>query len=152
MVGENEGWRFFTCMFLHAGVVHLLANMFSLLFIGVRLENEFGFRKHVSIETHCYFLCLVDLFMYDLLDSAVKIGLLYLFSGFGGSLLSILHLGNGVVPNTISVGASGALFGLLGAMLSELLTNWTIYLNKVLSNNITCSIEKKEKKRMYECS
>ncbi|CAL5199802.1 unnamed protein product [Lathyrus oleraceus] len=103
VVGENEGWRFFTCMFLHAGVVHLLANMFSLLFIGVRLENEFGF---------------------------LKIGLLYLFSGFGGSLLSILHLGNGVVPNTISVGASGALFGLLGAMLSELLTNWTIYLNK----------------------
>jgi membrane associated rhomboid family serine protease len=47
VVGENEAWRFFTCMFLHAGVVHLLANMFSLLFIGVRLENEFGFRKHI---------------------------------------------------------------------------------------------------------
>ncbi|CAK8535679.1 unnamed protein product [Lathyrus sativus] len=103
VVGENEAWRFFTCMFLHAGVVHLLANMFSLLFIGVRLENEFGF---------------------------LKIGLLYMFSGFGGSLLSILHLGDAAVPNTISVGASGALFGLLGAMLSELLTNWTIYSNK----------------------
>ena len=31
----------------------------------------------------------------------------------------------------VSVGASGALFGLLGAMLSELITNWTIYENKV---------------------
>ncbi|XP_073223546.1 RHOMBOID-like protein 5 isoform X2 [Cicer arietinum] len=104
VVGENEAWRFFSCMFLHAGVVHLLANMFSLLFIGVRLEKEFGF---------------------------LRIGLLYLFSGFGGSLLSILHLRDSVAPNTISVGASGALFGLLGAMLSELLTNWTIYVNKL---------------------
>ena len=31
----------------------------------------------------------------------------------------------------ISVGASGALFGLLGSMLSELISNWTMYINKV---------------------
>lgn len=49
-----------------------------------------------------------------------------MISGFGGSLLSSLFNREG-----ISVGASGALFGLLGAMLSELLTNWTIYANKV---------------------
>ncbi|ERN07902.1 hypothetical protein AMTR_s00012p00233600 [Amborella trichopoda] len=35
------------------------------------------------------------------------------------------------IQSNISVGASGALFGLLGAMLSELITNWTIYANKV---------------------
>ena len=57
---------------------------------------------------------------------AVRIGLLYLISGFGGSLLSALF-----IQSSISVGASGALFGLLGGMLSELLTNWTIYANKV---------------------
>lgn len=39
------------------------------------------------------------------------------------------------VRNNISVGASGALFGLLGAMLSELLTNWSIYENKVYSTS-----------------
>ncbi|CAE5983839.1 unnamed protein product [Arabidopsis arenosa] len=55
----------------------------------------------------------------------LRIGLLYMISGFGGSLLSSLFNRAG-----ISVGASGALFGLLGAMLSELLTNWTIYANK----------------------
>lgn len=35
------------------------------------------------------------------------------------------------IQSGISVGASGALFGLLGSMLSELITNWTIYANKV---------------------
>lgn len=56
----------------------------------------------------------------------VRIGLIYLLSGFSGSVLSSLF-----TRNSISVGASGAIFGLLGAMLSELLTNWTIYFNKV---------------------
>ncbi|TKY48083.1 RHOMBOID protein 5 [Spatholobus suberectus] len=102
VVDQNEVWRLFSCMFLHAGVVHLLANMFSLLFIGVRLEKEFGF---------------------------LRIGFLYMLSGFGGSLMSILHLKESA-SKKVSVGASGALFGLLGAMLSELLTNWSIYANK----------------------
>ncbi|ERN19338.1 hypothetical protein AMTR_s00069p00097470 [Amborella trichopoda] len=56
----------------------------------------------------------------------LRIGVIYLLSGFGGSILSSLF-----IQNNISVGASGALFGLLGAMLSELLTNWTIYSNKL---------------------
>ncbi|KAJ0083736.1 hypothetical protein Patl1_30937 [Pistacia atlantica] len=54
-----------------------------------------------------------------------RIGLLYVISGFGGSVMSALFL-----QQSISVGASGALFGLLGAMLSELIANWTIYANK----------------------
>lgn len=58
---------------------------------------------------------------------AVRIGLLYVISGLGGSLLSSLF-----IQSNISVGASGALFGLLGAMLSELITNWTIYASKVI--------------------
>lgn len=56
----------------------------------------------------------------------VRIGVIYIMSGMGGSILSSLF-----IRNDISVGASGALFGLLGSMLSELLTNWTIYSNKV---------------------
>ncbi|KAI9072778.1 hypothetical protein K1719_045270 [Acacia pycnantha] len=101
VVHRHQAWRLISCMWLHAGVIHVLANMLSLLFIGIRLEQEFGF---------------------------VRIGLLYLISGFGGSLLSALFIQSG-----ISVGASGALFGLLGGMLSELLTNWTIYANKCVA-------------------
>ncbi|KAE8662120.1 homeobox-leucine zipper protein ANTHOCYANINLESS 2-like isoform X1 [Hibiscus syriacus] len=98
VVVNHQGWRLITCIWLHAGVIHLLANMLSLVFIGIRLEQQFGF---------------------------VRIGILYLLSGFSGSVLSSLF-----IRNSISVGASGALFGLLGAMLSELITNWAIYTNK----------------------
>ncbi|XP_020223744.1 RHOMBOID-like protein 1 [Cajanus cajan] len=98
VIHRHQVWRLFSCIWLHGGVVHVLANMLSLVFIGIRLEQEFGF---------------------------VRIGFLYVISGFGGSLLSSLFIQEG-----ISVGASGALFGLLGGMLSELLINWTIYANK----------------------
>ncbi|KAG2585553.1 RHOMBOID-like protein 2 [Panicum virgatum] len=99
VVHEHQGWRLISCIWLHAGLVHLIVNMLSLLFIGIRLEQQFGF---------------------------VRIGVIYLISGFGGSVLSALFLRS----NYISVGASEALFGLLGSMLSELIMNWTIYSNK----------------------
>ncbi|KAH6798426.1 RHOMBOID-like 1 [Perilla frutescens var. frutescens] len=99
VVDKHEGWRLITCMWLHGGLFHLLANMLSLIVIGIRLEQEFGF---------------------------VRVGLLYLISGLGGSLMSALF-----IQSNISVGASGALFGLLGGMLAELITNWTIYANKI---------------------
>jgi len=43
VVNEHEGWRLFSCIWLHAGIVHLAANMLSLVFIGIRLEQQFGF-------------------------------------------------------------------------------------------------------------
>ncbi|KNA10842.1 hypothetical protein SOVF_140600 [Spinacia oleracea] len=101
IVHGHQGWRLISCIWLHGGVFHLLANMLGLLVIGIRMEREFGF---------------------------VRIGLLYVIAGLGGSLMSGLF-----VRSNISVGASGAVFGLLGAMLSELIINWTIYSNKVAS-------------------
>lgn len=52
-----------------------------------------------------------------------------MFSGIGGSIVSCLM---DIRGERVSVGASGALFGLLGAMLSELITNWSIYEDKVM--------------------
>ncbi|EEF51114.1 conserved hypothetical protein [Ricinus communis] len=77
VVHGHQGWRLITCMWLHAGVVHLLANMLSLIFIGIRLEQQFGF---------------------------VRVGLIYLLAGFGGSILSALF-----IQRNISVGASALL-------------------------------------------
>jgi membrane associated rhomboid family serine protease len=45
VVHNHQGWRLITCIWLHAGVFHILANMLSLLFIGVKLEQEFGLCK-----------------------------------------------------------------------------------------------------------
>uniref|UniRef100_A0A7N0V782 RHOMBOID-like protein n=1 Tax=Kalanchoe fedtschenkoi TaxID=63787 RepID=A0A7N0V782_KALFE len=98
VVDGHQQWRLISCMWLHAGLIHLVVNMISLVFIGIRLEQQFGF---------------------------VRVGIIYLLSGFGGSVLSSLFL-----RGNISIGASGALFGLLGAMLSELMTNWSIYTNR----------------------
>ena len=39
VVEKHEGWRLLTCIWLHAGVIHLAANMLSLVFIGIRLEH-----------------------------------------------------------------------------------------------------------------
>jgi len=45
VVHGRQVWRLITCMWLHAGVVHLLINMLCLVIIGIRLEQEFGFGK-----------------------------------------------------------------------------------------------------------
>ena len=86
---HGQSWRVFTPMWLHAGVIHLVANMGALIQLGFPLEREYGWRK---------------------------IGPLYFFGGMLGTLASILFL-----PNSIMVGASGAVFSLLGA-------NWADFL------------------------
>ncbi|MBA0593412.1 hypothetical protein Gorai_010356 [Gossypium raimondii] len=100
VVHGKQGWRFITCLWLHGGLIHLFANVFSFVFIGIRHEQQFGY---------------------------VRVGVIYLLSGFGGGILSSLFM-----QHTTTVGASGALFGLIGAMCSEFLTNWTIYTYKAL--------------------
>lgn len=39
---DGEPWRLFTNVFLHVGILHLLFNMYALLFIGVLLERRLG--------------------------------------------------------------------------------------------------------------
>lgn len=96
VVQHKQGWRLMSAVWLHAGVFHLVVNMIALLIFGIQLEKEFGF---------------------------IRIALLYLISGLGGTLLSALFINT----SSVSVGASGALFGLLGGCLSELITNWSHY-------------------------
>lgn len=53
-------------------------------------------------------------------------GLIYILSAFVGTLVAALF-----VEKHPAVGASGALYGLLGATLAALIQNWEMYTNKV---------------------
>ena len=80
----GEYWRFFTSMFIHSGIMHVIFNMIILLHAGGYLEPYMGQRKFIAF---------------------------YLLSGLFVSVCS------GVFTNAISVGASGAVFALLGFLL-----------------------------------
>lgn len=63
---------------------------------------------------------------FSALCCAVRVGIIYLLSAFAGTLVAALF-----VRRKPAVGSSGALYGLLGAALSELIWNWIIYTDKV---------------------
>ncbi len=48
IVEDEEWYRAVTAVFLHAGVVHLLANCWSLLFLGWLAERAFGSRRMLT--------------------------------------------------------------------------------------------------------
>lgn len=87
IVEQGEYYRIFTSMFLHFGFEHLINNMITLAAIGWTLESEIG---------------------------KVKFLIIYLTSGIGGTLLSMwydIH----TEDYSVAAGASGAIFGLIGA-------------------------------------
>lgn len=92
---KGEYYRIFTSMFLHFGFDHLLNNMVILAAIGWNLEYEIGQLKFV---------------------------ILYLFSGLGGNLLSA-YWDIRVGDYAVSAGASGAIFGVIGALLYVAIRN-----------------------------
>ncbi|ATL48649.1 rhomboid family intramembrane serine protease [Chitinophaga caeni] len=85
----GQWWRLLTSIFLHGGLMHILANMYGLMFVGIFLEPLLG---------------------------KMKYALVYLITGLLASVASIWWY-----DATISVGASGAIFGLYGLFLACLL-------------------------------
>jgi membrane associated rhomboid family serine protease len=91
LVLGGQWWRLVTVMFLHASVAHILFNMISLVVVGTIAERLYGSPRFLAI---------------------------YLGSGLIGGLASLVHglLSNDL--NTPAVGASGAIFGIVGALLT----------------------------------
>jgi len=46
---NGEWWRLLTCIFLHGGLMHLVVNMYVLLFVGIFLEPRLGTIKFALI-------------------------------------------------------------------------------------------------------
>ncbi|WP_461815694.1 rhomboid family intramembrane serine protease [Faecalimonas sp.] len=87
--GNQEYYRLITSIFLHFGFPHLMNNMIMLFFLGSILEEELGSFKYL---------------------------LLYFLSGVAGNILSaMMDLRTGKF--VVSAGASGAIFGIIGALL-----------------------------------
>jgi len=82
---NGDWWRLLTAAFLHYGPVHLIMNMVGLYWFGSLLEQRLGSGRYV---------------------------LLYLVSGLAGSAGALLWSNGFLTP---TVGASGAIFGILGA-------------------------------------
>ena len=98
--GQREWWRFVTPIFLHGGFLHLLFNMYGLWIIGPYVEKLYGFAKFVVF---------------------------WVVTGIAGVAASYLSVRPDMTVSSIgrflfkpidspSIGASGALFGLVGVL------------------------------------
>jgi len=72
----------------------------------------------LHLASNLFFQCRVG-FIFELRWGLANYILTYVLTGIGASYFSCL-----MSPNSISVGASGALFGLIGADISYLIMNW----------------------------
>ncbi len=80
-------WQLFTYMFLHGGFFHLFLNMYALLIFGMPVEQAWGSRRFLFY---------------------------YFFTGIGaGAVIFIINLIVGGAYSISTIGASGAVFGLL---------------------------------------
>ena len=87
-IAAGDYWRLLAAAFLHSGLWHLGLNCVSLFILGTQAEKVFGHARFAA---------------------------LYLLSGLGASALSYaLNLSR--LENAVGVGASGAIFGLLGGL------------------------------------
>ncbi|MDP3966268.1 MAG: rhomboid family intramembrane serine protease [archaeon] len=94
-------WTFITSMFMHGGFFHLFVNMLSLFFVGNLLERILGGKRYFAFY----------------IAAGIFSGLLFLVSSF--IFTSDFNL--------YAVGASGAIFGLIGVLMF-LTPNLPVYL------------------------
>jgi membrane associated rhomboid family serine protease len=87
VVSHGKIWELATYMFLHGGMMHLFFNMFGLVMFGTALELGWGTREFVKY---------------------------YFVTGIGAGVIHVLvTLMGGGSPNIPTIGASGAIFGIL---------------------------------------
>ena len=95
IVGYKEYYRLVTCIFLHFGLDHLFNNMFALMFLGDGLERAVGKVRYLMI---------------------------YLGGGILANVLSCA-LEYRTMDFSVSAGASGAVFAVIGALVYIVVVN-----------------------------
>lgn len=101
---DYQFWRLITNMFMHFSISHLAGNMVYLVLAGISLERTAGH---------------------------IKFFLIYILSGFGASVVSAAYYYI-AGQDTVSAGASGAIYGIIGAMVYLLIKNR----NRIGSGNL----------------
>jgi len=94
VVMQGQYWRLFTALFLHAGFLHLLFNLFALYVLGPPLERSIG---------------------------PLRFAICYLISGLISSAGVVVLTVIGIVQVAQLVGASGCIMGIVGAWAGFLL-------------------------------
>jgi len=89
MTLDGEPWRLLTCCFIHIGILHLLMNMYALIYISLLLEPQLG---------------------------SFRFGAAYLLAGIGGSTLSLYW--HDLTVSAGASGAIFGLYGVFLAMLT----------------------------------
>lgn len=100
VIHQQEYYRILTSMFMHADINHLFGNLLVLIFLGTNLERTVGKWKYILI----YF------------GSGILAGI----ASIGYNMLQEYNT-DSVHRITYGIGASGAIFGVVGALLFILL-------------------------------
>ena len=91
---DGEYYRFLTAMFMHFGIRHIMNNMLVLFVLGDNLERALGHVKYL---------------------------IFYLLCGIGSNWVSMMAHSTDTM--TVSAGASGAIFGVVGGLLYVVTAN-----------------------------
>ena len=95
LIASGEYWRLLSAMFLHSGLIHLGFNVIGLFIFGQQIERLYGYSRFFAI---------------------------YFLAGLAGSITSYaFNISSS--PNSIGIGASGAVFGILGALVAFFLSH-----------------------------
>ncbi len=108
-VWQGEWWRIITANFLHYGWFHLGINMLSLYVLGSIIESSLGKIRYLII---------------------------YLLSGCLSMLLVAFYFLKTNQTETLLVGASAAIIGLVGAMTAIFLQDWWKHKNPVATRRL----------------
>lgn len=94
VINDKEYYRLLTCMFLHGNMYHIFMNMYGLYGLGSYVEQKIGSMKYLII---------------------------YVLIGIMTSYASVQIRSMAGKGNIASIGASGALYGLFGMCMAQMI-------------------------------